>query len=194
MSDPILMLNGERLSAEEMEIIRRALMPLADCYTQPFSVAVSRLLKRLTAPADPIGAPTPPVYAHSPCCEAMRRLESTPGDATTLRGWWCPIHGTRLTVAPGEQRRPWKAWCSGLGVTEQRPWGSLRKDFSPQAVAGQLVMEVLGSCGGDGAYVVVVEHPDGARWTVPVQKRGAVIEWGEAEAIPAQPAAAGGGR
>ena len=34
-----------------------------------------------------------PKVAHEPCCEAMCRVERVPGDATTLTGWDCPIHG-----------------------------------------------------------------------------------------------------
>lgn len=31
-----------------------------------------------------------------PCCEGARRLEAIPGDAATLRGYWCPEHGDAL--------------------------------------------------------------------------------------------------
>lgn len=32
-----------------------------------------------------------------PCCEAVRRIESVPGDATTLIGGECPIHGKTVS-------------------------------------------------------------------------------------------------
>lgn len=39
-------------------------------------------------------------WSEQPCCEAMRRVESVPGDASTLIGWNCPIHGLVLRRGP----------------------------------------------------------------------------------------------
>lgn len=36
-----------------------------------------------------------------PCCEGMRRLDAIEGDATTLVGWACPIHGIGLRSIEG---------------------------------------------------------------------------------------------
>lgn len=35
-----------------------------------------------------------------PCCEAMTRVESSPGDATTLVGWLCQRHGLTVRAEP----------------------------------------------------------------------------------------------
>lgn len=33
-----------------------------------------------------------------PCCEGARRIERVPGDASTLVGGWCPVHGTSVNT------------------------------------------------------------------------------------------------
>jgi uncharacterized protein YmfQ (DUF2313 family) len=35
-----------------------------------------------------------------PCCEAVRRVEAVPGDATTLLGGWCRVHGLSRHTGP----------------------------------------------------------------------------------------------
>jgi hypothetical protein len=40
------------------------------------------------------------------CCEAMRRVDADPGDATTLVGWNCPEHGLILFEKPLQKSDP----------------------------------------------------------------------------------------
>jgi len=63
--------------------------------------------------------PARPIWFHGcklatqPCCEAIRRLETTPGDATTLIGWDCPVHGVTLIGRPPEE-------CDAPTVVEKK--------------------------------------------------------------------------
>jgi len=68
--------------------------------------------------------------AASPCCEAMKRVETSPGDATTLVGWLCPVHGLTVRADPAS------ATAGGGGVRITGGAGSLSGQPFPDSLAG----------------------------------------------------------
>lgn len=95
--------NEELFAASSLLTLARVLMPSPDCQETGEANAVvetARIHNPQVLPAyaallrDVVGSPFRAVVF--PCCEAVRRVERIPGDASTLLAGECPLHGDTL--------------------------------------------------------------------------------------------------
>lgn len=96
-------LQGEALLVEALEAIKSSACPDPYAVTDPaatvsalWDLANDALADYRTSKPTPTAVCVPIKRGTSPCCEAMGRLDAIEGDATSLVGWSCPLHGVTL--------------------------------------------------------------------------------------------------
>jgi len=95
--------------------------------------------------------------AASPCCEAMKRVETSPGDATALVGWLCPVHGLTVRAEPDtEARFSWQPLAGSAQVV-------VPPDAGGGAVSTEAMRLVSGPASIDGAGSAVADRQAGRR-------------------------------